>query len=496
MKKFNKSFFVAVATIGLLFGCEDLDVPNENTPDFSKVLSTPEDVETVAGSIYNTVFSGQHRLNGVEPMLATAADHVTCSWGNFGMRDMSWEPRDFAWNNSPTYANQAQTKSSYDRWYSAIGSATDVLTAIDIQGMQILIGGVDQTTRAKAFAKFGLGMAYGNLALVFDKAHVVDETKTAEGTLDAAVPYQDVADAAIGYLEEALALSDATFTIPASWMGGPSDVSSADFKKIINTSIARILSYLPRNSAELADVDWAKVRTHADNGITSDWLIQMDGTTRWYMESADYLTYPGWGRTDMYVAHLMEPSLPQHWEDSPTFPHPAEPADPMDARLETDFQYLASNDFLAARGYYHYSSYRFKRYDAIYVAAIGPKPTVMLEENNLLRAEARAYSGDLAGAAAIINAGTRVTRGGLDPVAADLDEIIDAIHHERHVELYTTGAGIQFFEMRKRDLLQEGTPLHLPVPGQTLQLFGLSQFYTFGTTANADGVGTSNGGWR
>ncbi|HRG09974.1 MAG TPA: hypothetical protein PLJ08_15470, partial [Cyclobacteriaceae bacterium] len=113
----------------------------------------------------------------------------------------------------------------------------------------------------------------------------------------------------------------------------------------------------------------------------------------------------------------------------------------------------------------------------------------MLAENDLLKAEARAYTGDLAGAAAIINAGTRVTRGGLDPVAANLTDIVKAIHHERHVELYTTGCGIQFFEMRKRNLLQEGTPLHLPVPGQTLQLFGLTQFYTFGTTANADGVG-------
>jgi hypothetical protein len=198
----------------------------------------------------------------------------------------------------------------------------------------------------------------------------------------------------------------------------------------------------------------------------------------------------------MYVANMMEPSLPQHWDDSPAFPHPAKPVSPLDSRLETDFQYLASNDFLPARGYYHYSCYRFSRYDDIYVAIVGPKATVMKEENDLLKAEARAYTGDLAGAADIINAGTRVTRGNLPPVAANLADIIDAIHHERHVELYTTGGGLQYFEMRKLNLLQKGTPLHLPVPGQILQLFGLNQFYTFGTTANADGANTSNAGWR
>lgn len=497
MKKINKYLFVmAVAATGLLQSCEDLEVPNENNPDFDQVLATPADVETVAASIYNTVFSGEHRGDGVEAMLATAADHVTCSWGNFGMRDMSWEPRDMAWNNSPAYANQGYSKYSYDQWYSAIGSATDVLTAIDINGMKVVIGGVDETARSKAFAKFGLGLAYGNLALVFDKAHVVDEKTTVEPVIETALPYQEVAEVAIAYLEEASALSDASFEIPGSWLGSSAPLSSADFKKIINTSIARILAYVPRNKAELAAVDWAKVQTYADNGITSDWIVEMDGTTRWYFEAGDYLTYPGWGRTDMYVANLMEPSLPQHWDDVATFPHPAEPTNPLDKRLEADFEYMASNDFLAARGYYHYSAYRHKRYDDIYTNSIGPKPTVMQEENSLLRAEARAYMGDLSGAAAIINAGSRVTRGNMAPVGADLAEIIDAIHHERHVELYTTGAGLQFYEMRKLDLLQTGTPLHLPIPGRTLELFGLNQFYTFGTTAKADGIGTSNAGWR
>jgi starch-binding outer membrane protein, SusD/RagB family len=496
MKKINKFLFIAFAVTGLLFSCEDLDVENENTPGKSDVLGSAEDIEKLAAGIYNSAFTGEHRAGGVQAMLATAADHATCSWGNFGMRDMSFEPRDNAWNNTPVYANQGQTKYSYDNWYSSIGAASTVLDFTDVQGKSIVIGGVDQTKRAKAFAKFGLGIAYGNLALVFDKAHIVDEVKTAEGNIDAAVPYQDVAAAAIGYLDEALALSNESFTIPASWMGSEGDLTNTDFKKIINTSAARLLSYMPRNKTELASVDWAKVKTYADAGITADWNVVMDGTNKWYFEAGDYLVYPGWGRTDMYVVNLMEPSMPQHWDDSPTFPTPAKATNPLDSRLDTDFAYLPSNDFLAARGYYHFSCYRMKRYDDIYTAAIGAKPTVMKAENDMLKAEARAYTGDLAGAAAIINAGTRVTRGNLDPVAANLSDIVKAIHHERQVEMYTTGGGLQFFEMRKSDLLQKGTPLHLPVPGQILQLFGLTQFYSFGTTAKADGTSTSNAGWR
>jgi hypothetical protein len=118
-------------------------------------------------------------------------------------------------------------------------------------------------------------------------------------------------------------------------------------------------------------------------------------------------------------------------------------------------------------------------------------------ENDLYRAEARAYTGDLAGAASIINTGTRVSRGGLPPVAADLPSIKAAIHAERHIELYVSAMGLQFYEMRKLNLLQKGTPLHLPLPAKTLETLAESlPFYTFGGVTAADGKNTSNAGWR
>ena len=121
----------------------------------------------------------------------------------------------------------------------------------------------------------------------------------------------------------------------------------------------------------------------------------------------------------------------------------------------------------------------------------------MKAENDMLRAEARVYLNDLAGAQGIINTSTRKTRGQMPDVAAVKDDLIKAIHHERHVEMYTTGAGLQFFEMRKLNLLQKGTPLHLPIPAKTLETLALPlPFYTFGTEAKADGINTSNGGWR
>lgn len=495
MKKIYKILIAAFVSSTFL-GCEKdlLEVPNENDPDFAKVYANGSDVENVASGLFNTSFNGERLADGVEPMLATAADHATCSWGNFAMRDMSWEPRNSAWNNTPTYSNNTFTKYSFDQWYSAIVTASNVLKALDA-GTQIGANGADNN-RTRAFAKYVQGLAYGNMALIFDRAHLVDETKTVEASLESASPYKDVASAAIAYLDEAISLSNGNFTIPSAWLGTSGDVSSADFKKIASTAAARILAYTPRSKAELAQVDWNKVKTYADNGITSDWNVVMDAGVKWYYGAADYLTYPGWGRTDMYVVNMMDPTLPKHWNDSPTFPHPKESVNPIDQRLKSDFAYLASNDFQAARGYYHFSCYRFKRYDDQMASGVGPKIYIAVAENDMLKAEARAYLGDLSGAAAIINAGTRITRGKMTSVPNTLTEIINAIHHERHVELYTAGVGLQFFEMRKKDFLQKGTPLHLPLPAATLQNLGLTEFYTFGTVAKADGVGTSNGGWR
>jgi len=497
MKKLTLSSYILLLFFVISCKKNILDVENPNNPDFKKVYASGADILNVTSGLYNIVYNGENAAGGVKPMMATAADNVSCSYGNFGMRDLSFEPRNNAWDNSATYSNNVQTNYTYNQMYAAINTANLVIKAID-GGVQIS-GGADNN-KVKAFARFIQGVAYGNLALIFDKSFIVDESKTVESKLSQASGYQLVADAAVKYLDEAILLSNNAFVIPASWMGTGADYSNIEFKKLCNTMAARILAYTPRNKTQLAAVNWAKVKTYADAGITSDFSIVMDGAVKWYDEAGDYLTYNGWGVTDMYVVNMMDPvTQPAHWDDSASFPYPPQSTNPSDKRLLSDFEYVPSNWLSPARGYYHFSSYRSKRYDDVYVAAIGPKPVVMLAENDMLRAEARLYSStpDLGGAVSIINAGTRVTRGQMTPVAPVLNDLVKAIHHERNVEMYTTGVGLQFYEMRKLNLLQKGTPLHFPIPAKLLQTLGeATPYYTFGTVAKADGVNTSNAGWR
>lgn len=113
----------------------------------------------------------------------------------------------------------------------------------------------------------------------------------------------------------------------------------------------------------------------------------------------------------------------------------------------------------------------------------------------MYKAEALLMTNDISGAAAIVNAGTRTTRGELPAVAENSTDIQAAIHHERLVEFSFTSMGLGFFEMRKEDQLQSGTLLHFPVPGEALDAIP-ADYYTFGGTSGVAGEDYSTGGWR
>ena len=379
--------------------------------------------------------------------------------------------------------------------YAVINTASLVMKAVN-GGVKVGANGVDDNL-VKAMCKFSQGVSYGNLALFFDRGFIVDENISLPGAMPStASSYDAVATKALSYLDEAIALCANTFTVPSGWMGSTNNFSNIEFAKLCNSMAARIMANMPRNRTQLAAVNWARVRAYADAGITSDYTIKMDGYVKWYAEASDYLTYPGWGKTDMYVVNMMDNTQPQHWGNV-AIPNPPASTSPQDQRLFSDFAYEGLQWLRPERGYYHYSNYRSKRYDGAFSLGDGFIPEIMKAENDMYRAEGRFYTGDLTGAAAIINAGTRVTRGAMTPVAATVVELEKAVQQEIMVECQQTGLGIQFYSMRKRNLLQKGTPLHWPLPARTLQTFNETPapYYTFGGGLG-DGTNSSNVGWR
>lgn len=483
--KSSKIRIIYIVTLVLLFGCEtfetNLEVKNLNNPNDKILASSPVALESTAGTIFQNWYQASSNYDGPGSALGTMADIASCSWGNAGMRDLSSEPR-VAFNNSVSYGNDV-TNTYFNALYSVLADSNTVLLAIE-NGTEF-----NDNNLIESIGKFGQALAIGYNALIFDKVWLSDET----GVIgDGAVDYKEAMKFAIQKLDEAIEIaSKNSFSVPDGWFNGNS-LDSDGLAKIMSSFGARMLVMNARNSSEKAETDWTKVFNYTSNGITEDFSILHDDVN-WNKDIIWTLVYRGWGRMDLRVINLMDPTYPDYWPENTTILAKAVSAD---ARLQLDFEYLDAQNFRPERGTYHYSSYRYSRFDEY----ISKWTTATIEfaksELDMYAAEAKLHGEkDIPSAAAIINAGTWTTRGKLPAVQQTKEAVAAAIHYERMVEFPLNSLGLGFFEMRKEDLLQKGTLLHFPTPGKALDAIP-TDYYTFGGTEGTGGVDYSAGGWR
>ncbi len=478
MKRFIKYISALILAITLT-ECTDLDVENINDPSTEFVLSNPEGIRSLTGSLFNNwFFSEQHNLYSPGPAMWVMADWGTVTFANYGTLDMSAEPR-IALNNTPAYTYHQNYRNYWRNMYGVITSANNVVRVID-GGMQIGTDG-RETMMVKGMGYFMQGLGNGYIGLVFDKGYPSDEN-TDYGILTES-GYSESINMAIHQLEKAIEVFDNNdFVLPAEWINGNS-FTNKDMSILAHSFIARLMVYAPRNVSETNSVDWQKVLQHSQLGITDDFYIMGDGDItdrKWMSWYKYYMARPTWGKVDMRVVHMLDNTQPEHWPDAgftalPNGGHLVS----ADARALTDYQF---NDYniRPERGLYRWSSIRYARLDSYFNSNFFA-PVIMMRkaENDLFVAEAYARLSQYGQAKDIINAGTRVTRGNLPEVSDDPTEIMNAIFYERTIELPLTGMGIEFFDMRRRDLSQDGSLLHFPVPAQQLEIMQLP-FYTFG----------------
>lgn len=490
MKKINIILLMLVGLV--LFNCADkLEIENTNDPDSVRALSDPSSIEAAAGGLVNLWFVTEHNYNGIALAVVTMSDNHTCSWGNSGMRDLSSEPR-VAFNNTPGYGSAYITNDFFGGMYSVVGSANDVATAITINDLDL----GDKEDAALAMAYMAQGMAFGSIALNFDRGYAVtEETPDEEIVNPIQYSYLEMGDIAVQKLDKAIAILEAkNFPIPDGWINGQT-YTSAELAQLANSFAARILSGVPRNKTENAAVNWNAVLAYANKGVQKDFAPY--GNNAWWDDLKTYANYPGWGQVDMYVINMMDPEMPDYWPGSfEALPNGGK-MNSADARAESDFGQLTSCPFRVERGLYHFSNYRTSKYDDYITTWDTQMPDVTVAENELYKAEAMMHTGNIAGAVAILNSpsNARKARGGLGNIPSTAEAVASTIHYERNIELVLSGHGLQFWEMRKNDLLQKGTPMHFPLPAKVLEVIA-GDFYTFGGTTGVAGVDYSNGGWR
>jgi len=448
----------------------------------------------LAGSAFRVLHNAMQELDGPGLAMITMADQGTCSHGNAGMLALSSEPRE-GFTNDTTFPYIEITRSFWSDAYASINATNKILNVMEDWGF--IIENEENTTKIKAWLYFISGVAHGYVGLVFDQGNVIKwDTNPDSISLS---PWQDMITASIELLDHAISICDtSSFTIAANWMGGE-EYTGDELSALANSYAARILAYSPRNKTNNEALDWNKILSYAQKGIQKPLNPLLGSNYDWYDNYMVYQIYPGWGRVDHRIINIMDHDYPSRWPNDNVWPDgdPGE-ATSNDARLASDFEYMTDQVFRPERGYYHFSHYRFSRYDDV-IAEVWygnkNKPSFLVWENEMLEAEALVRTGNVAGAVATLNDanGARKVRGQLpDVTSTDAAEVLRIIFDEKDIELFNSGMGIGYFDMRRRDQLQSGTILHFPIPFTTLEILQ-EPIYTIGGTP--DGENVSMGSW-
>lgn len=289
-----------------LGGCQDLTVPNENTPSLEQVFSNGEDLENAVGTQFRIVWGVAQgsRTNSTYPVLGLAALGEELTSANLYPFNVASEPRSPLDNRD---AGQWVNRKPWYDLYEAIATSTDALTALE-NGIKVGAVTTDRPNgahagRARIFAKFIQGLGHIYIGMLFDKGWTRDETlpinpatgRFVDEAQNAFKPYKEVTAFGIAKLEEAIALAGTLplDTFPTTWINGFTPTTSG-LIPVMNSYIARAMVYSARNPQERAAVDWAKVIQYLDKGIKTSFAQQastsITGTTSAYLQYTQLMT--------------------------------------------------------------------------------------------------------------------------------------------------------------------------------------------------------------
>lgn len=524
MKKYTfKIFTVLVGGLFLLAGCQDLDVTNPNNPDTERALASASDVESLVGSQYQQWWNTQKNYPAMT--LSVMGNSSTASWGNFGMFDLGAFPRQ-PFQNDQSYSDIGMSTVIWSNAYTAISSVNDGLNTLEA-GIQFDSENQMRSERMEAFSRFIQGISYGLLANHYDQAFYVDENTDLEAVslgqeeLDL-IGYEEVLEVAVGFLDEAISLSNASsFTLPEGWVRGNA-LSSGELAELAEAYKVRFITSNARSVAEREAINWTEVRDMTANVMDAPFFdnsddaftIQADGVF-WWSRPHSLMQAPGWVRTDMMlIGHTDESGQFEDYATGAVTDRRQFTLTTSDMRIAgqedvfdedgelvgeaqqtargTDFAHAGPAPHPAARGVWRFSMYHHHRNDEMYRNGyVGPMQHMRVTEMKIMHAEALLRLNEpvvLPDVVSLINE-TRVDRGGLDAmtVADSWDDVFNAMRYEFEIETHATAAGLDYYHTRSwGDLKGEsygkllpGSPVHFPIPAGELELLELP-VYTFG----------------
>lgn len=490
MKK-NLIFITLVLAV-VCTSCKDFlrelsDVENTTLPDRQRVFANPNDYPAVVQGLWADWHWGNQSFNSSNH-LSVAAEGISCSWGNWGMRESGTLPR-IPFANVEGHPAAARAEQPWFDLNGVLANSNELLKLIiDPDNPQTVLDAagndITQMVLANTYAISGLSL--GSLSYLFDQGYAAtDLTDPVDLELE---PSENMLAASIYMIDQAIAIANSApfFEMTADYINGLT-FTAPEFVQLMNSMKARILVMNARTPAETTATDWPLVLASANGGITTDFAPEGDGGNIWADGLKWTLSRTGWQRMSQRIISELADPADRGPGGGGEYPYPEgiglipPLSGDFDDRVTTDLRYDGTPGFPATRGYNFFCMYTYVRYAAYdNNSQTGPMNYMNVTENDLIRAEALIRTGgSKTDAAALIN-NTRVNRGGLAALTgteSDAD-LLDAIFYERNIELIGTNAAIVWADRRRRDELQPGTFPQMPVPARELNLLGLP-LYSF-----------------
>lgn len=282
-------------------GCDDqLIVENENSPDRTRALARPTDVENLVAGQFRIIHNAWWQTTNLQAQVANMGMESYSSNANFGMGVRSPIPRSLVDNSR---GNPADFYGTYLSLNQAARAAALGLSRLNLPEFTFFPPSTTQTARARAFAYFVKGVALGYLAMTFDSASVItpDDDPAA---YNPQVAYDSVMRAALTDLDSAITIASGGMdAIPnaagqLNWIPSPTTLTGGaggTFVRLARSYKARFRAGVARNPTDRAAVDWAAVLADATNGITADYSVTAANVTGgWFYRPMQMDLFQNW----------------------------------------------------------------------------------------------------------------------------------------------------------------------------------------------------------
>lgn len=309
MKRLVAGCVAAALAFGLAACSDPLDVKNLVSPDIERALASPSGIEQLISTGYQQVHLEQTNCCPVVAQMDAFSLENYASVANFGMGLRVSIARSAIQNDR----GNPQGGDNYDNFRDLSKIARSMVNGIQALDRMKTAGqslaspaSAGRDARARAFAFFVLGLAQGNLALVYDSVSVITHADGPE-VIPPLVKYDAAMTVALTMLDSAIATANgvassqlSAFTVPDTWINGYG-MTRDQFVRLVRSFKARFRASVARNPTERAAVNWTEVLNDVNAGVTSDVIITLSNSAGW---SNGWLVnkyrYEGW--------HMMAPN--------------------------------------------------------------------------------------------------------------------------------------------------------------------------------------------